>query len=284
MFLIWVAGPPVLLGIISVLLSFSYRGKEGMKALREKAERTGKLEDVEKVTRWGIILQFTFTFLVCGLMVAGVMWGVAAGGKQGVGMEWIRKHGLALTGAFLAALLVIPAVTRQIVRRALREDGAAIQEENRELRIKCMNNPKRFDGYMTGLVIQALMLIILVAMFRSPYMDNGFVVLASIIYIIITAVCVCGAVSESRNLFLLAEMNRAGIRYYTACPKGILIPWDSVETVQIYEKKIYLRMKADERGEKKPAAVVNLERSHYSDETLQYMVCSMAPGGLCKSL
>jgi len=43
-------------------------------------------------------------------------------------------------------------------------------------------------------------------------------------------------------------------------------------------------MKADERGEKKPAAVVNLERSHYSDETLQYMVCSMAPGGLCKSL
>ncbi len=255
----------VAIGIISFCFRLAYRGNSGMEDIRAKAERTGRLEKVEKVTRRMIQFWFTILFLVMGEFLIGVFWFVARNGKQGVGMDWFREHGAILLLVIPAVLLLLIFAVRLIIRKKLKEPEEAVPES---FKIRCINHPERLNGDMLGIIFMILLGFIPAAMIWSPYTENSTAWVVAIIVFFVIVMLICSAVEESRDLPVLAIISPDGIQ---PCP-GNLIPWESVKNTKVLCKKITLTLKEESLGGKESEITLSLERCHYSDETIQYMI------------
>ncbi len=253
------------IGIISFCFRLAYHGNDGIEDLRAKAERTGRLEKVEKVTRRMIQFWFTILFLVMGEFLIGVFWFVARKGKQGSGMDWFREYGGMVLLAIPAVLLVLILAVRLIIRKKLKEPEKAVPES---FEIRCINHPERLNRDMMGIIFMILLGFFPAAMFWSPYIGNSSAWIAAIIVVLTIVILFSSAVEESRDLPVLAIISREGIQ---PCP-GKLIPWESVKNTEVLCKRITLTLKEVMPPGKKPEITIGLEKCHYSDATIQYMI------------
>ncbi len=250
------------IGCFYLCFCLAFGGHPGIGDLRAKAERTGRLEKLEKVTRFMILSRALIIILMVGLLAAIVFWIISVNGKQDVDMDWIRQYGLILVAGLLAALAGLILMIRLLIRRKMLELEEPVPEA---FEITSMHNPVRFDRYMTLVILLVVVIIVCMLLLRNPYLNKIIVLAVAAVFMGLLVLCFRGAVRESRDQPVMAVISREGIR---RCPEAT-IPWESIEEAEVHGQDIILTFRKEVSKSKRR---LNLKGCHYSESTLRYMI------------
>ena len=272
--LIELVGLPVCVGLIGLLVSFANNGSEGMQQLRSKAEKTGDLKKLERLTRRGFLILHGVTILLMGAFFIGGISILAANGKQGVGMDFLRSYGPALTLGLLGALLLLVVSARLITRMEMEEDPA---DHPAEFWIRCLKNPTRLNNLMLGLIFLLLLFFLPVALIWSPYVSDGAGWFLLIVLLLAVAWCVSEVVKVSRDLCTLMLISSQGIRSCRGPYQGRMIPWSAVLDVRVEDNFVILELRPEAGPDLPDKVCFSLKGMHYSADTIRYMISSVRP-------
>ena len=257
-------------GGILLFTKYALFGAKGATFLRLRAEESGDCKKIRRVRFLFIAVVLFSAGVVCLLLAYGFIAVFSSDGKNGAAANPFLPDGnvlLAVFVLFFLAATVVRLRIRLLMRDAEKHDPAPLSPDA-EYRVSYVENPRRINSLMTGVVFLVVLSWIPIGLIVSPYTSTPIGILIGVILLVVLACLIVQKIREHRKVRELLVLDREGILDKNPDVSVGFIPWREVKDVSVSDEQITLTRRTEEDPEKSEIAVIRLDRSPVSSDTV----------------